>query len=199
MPPALTWLRTHRRTALELLGLVVVFCAGWALHRPAPRLEAQQRETAQVQQQQHRQVQASAVVHQVEQGTTIARAEQHRRVRTHREVHVLPSGERTIVTDTAEDDSATLETAQQVTVSLDLSSVLSGVVDRQETASASREASVIQTPAAPPSWRVGGLAGLSASGPVYGGEVSRRVLGPIWVGAWGLSVPAGGVSVGVEW
>lgn len=41
-----------------------------------------------------------------------------------------------------------------------------------------------------------GMAGLGVTGPVYGAAVSYRLAGPLYVGAWGLTVPAGGVSVG---
>lgn len=51
-----------------------------------------------------------------------------------------------------------------------------------------------------PNWRVGGLVGVDLSGPspAYGGQVERRIIGPVYVGAWGLSSGQAGLSVGVE-
>lgn len=57
-----------------------------------------------------------------------------------------------------------------------------------------------------PEWRLSLLAGASLQTPalplagplVVGVEVSRRVLGPVWVGVWGLTAGAAGVSIGVE-
>lgn len=59
-----------------------------------------------------------------------------------------------------------------------------------------------------PDWRVGVLAGVDARqvslvplspGPlVFGGIVERRLVGPVSVGAWGLSSATFGVSVSVE-
>lgn len=57
-----------------------------------------------------------------------------------------------------------------------------------------------------PEWRLNLLAGASLQTPtlplagplVVGVEVSRRVLGPVWVGVWGLTAGTAGVSVGVE-
>lgn len=34
--------------------------------------------------------------------------------------------------------------------------------------------------------------------PTFGAHVQRRILGPVWVGAWFQTVGAGGVSVGLE-
>jgi len=44
-----------------------------------------------------------------------------------------------------------------------------------------------------PDWLVGAKVGLQLDGrkPVYGGEVARRIIGPVFVGAW---VQAGGVT-----
>jgi hypothetical protein len=52
-----------------------------------------------------------------------------------------------------------------------------------------------------PEWRVSAKAGVEfGSGEfVWGGEVSRRCLGPIECGVWGLSNGTGGVSLGVTW
>lgn len=54
-------------------------------------------------------------------------------------------------------------------------------------------------------WTVSTLVGADASlvlrgelRPIFGGLVQRRVLGPVSVGAWGLSSGAGGVSLSLE-
>lgn len=51
-----------------------------------------------------------------------------------------------------------------------------------------------------PAWGVAARAGLS-SGPrfVYGAEVSRRVLGPLWLGAYATTAKEAGVIARVEW
>lgn len=57
-----------------------------------------------------------------------------------------------------------------------------------------------------PEWHVGVLAGFEPlhmspqlAGPfALGAQVERRVLGPIWLGAWGMSSGMAGVSVSVE-
>jgi hypothetical protein len=56
---------------------------------------------------------------------------------------------------------------------------------------------------APLNWHVSALVGAGVSlkplglGPlVYGASVERRVLGPVFVGVWGLSSAAGGITVG---
>lgn len=52
-------------------------------------------------------------------------------------------------------------------------------------------------------WLVGPMVGLGLDlKPVYGAHVERRIVGPVWAGAWGLGGPAGftaaGVSVSLE-
>ena len=40
---------------------------------------------------------------------------------------------------------------------------------------------------------------MSLTGPlIYGGEISRRIMGPIYLGAWGLSNASGGLSLSLE-
>lgn len=55
----------------------------------------------------------------------------------------------------------------------------------------------VQTPL--PDWRVGAMVGVDLGGPsvAYGAQIERRILGPIYVGAWGLSNGAGGVAIGI--
>ena len=57
----------------------------------------------------------------------------------------------------------------------------------------------VTTPA--PDWRASALVGLEVRGGelVYGAQLERRILGPISVGAWGLSSGAAGVSAGFAW
>lgn len=51
-----------------------------------------------------------------------------------------------------------------------------------------------------PQWRVSGLAAVSPNtiGMVYGGQVERRILGPIYVGAFGLTNSTFGINLGIE-
>lgn len=70
-----------------------------------------------------------------------------------------------------------------------------------ETVEVVREVEVVRQVRAPlPDWRLSGMVGLDIPGghAVYGGSVERRILGPIHVGAWGLSTGALGVSAGVS-
>ena len=64
----------------------------------------------------------------------------------------------------------------------------------------SKENNSITRTASKPNWKIEGLAGLKwgSSGPVYGIGVSKRILGPIFVGGWGLSDKTVGVSVGID-
>lgn len=54
---------------------------------------------------------------------------------------------------------------------------------------------------AKPQWKVSAMAGLGSNNlalPIYGAEVQKRLLGPIFVGAWGNSNKEGGISLGLE-
>jgi hypothetical protein len=54
-----------------------------------------------------------------------------------------------------------------------------------------------------PGWRGAFSAGwgpdLTAHPSTYGGELSRRLIGPVWVGVWGRTDKTGGVSLALEW
>jgi hypothetical protein len=69
--------------------------------------------------------------------------------------------------------------------------------DTSKTTSDSKEVS-----RAGPKWHIAGLGGLdihsSLVTPVYGAAVSRDILGPISVGAFGLTNGVGGVSIGIS-
>lgn len=52
-----------------------------------------------------------------------------------------------------------------------------------------------------PQWKVLGLAGIKAvdfGKPIYGGALERRVFGPFYIGAWGLSDGTAGIGAGFE-
>lgn len=71
-----------------------------------------------------------------------------------------------------------------------------------ETVEVVREVEVVRQVRAPlPDWRLSGMVGLDIPGAhaVYGASVERRILGPIHVGAWGLSSGSFGVAAGVVW
>lgn len=181
VPRALTWLKEHWRPVALATAVLVAFAAGWAAHRPAPRVEYRDRVV----------VQEHVVDHVVTRTVTVeAKQKQDEKV-VHKVVTRRADGSSVTTVDVASASEVNLQLGQ--TVAADLSHV--------QDVTAKRETSLVQTPAAPPRWRVEGLVGLELHGlqPVYGGQVSRRVLGPLWAGAWGLSSGVGGVSVGVEW
>ena len=205
MPPrALTWLRAHWRPVLAAgAALVLAFASGWAAHRPAPRVEMHQAEAEHTQQQAT--ATTSQVLAQAQTGNSSASAhlEEHKHVTVHRVTHTLPSGERTVTVDRTVDDGVTLVEAQQVVVSLSLQSTILGALATSADTTATRETSVVQTPAAPPSWSLAAVGGLGTRGPLYGGEAAHRVLGPLWLQAGVLVGPGVGVAgvagVRVEW
>jgi hypothetical protein len=52
-----------------------------------------------------------------------------------------------------------------------------------------------------PDWQLHVLGGIDLThsfNPIFGGEVDRRILGPIFVGAWGLSNGSAGLSLSLE-
>lgn len=60
----------------------------------------------------------------------------------------------------------------------------------------------VEKEAARARFQVAALAGFTLQAglsPVYGASVEYRVAGPVWVGVWGLSSPAAGVSLGLQW
>jgi hypothetical protein len=66
------------------------------------------------------------------------------------------------------------------------------------------ERTVIVREQARPSWRLTAAAGWKLDAPaqrpqVYGLDVSRRVAGPVWLGAWARTDRTAGVSLAVEW
>lgn len=67
-----------------------------------------------------------------------------------------------------------------------------------------REKTVVKfIEARPPNWTAGALVGWDSGKPVYGGIVSRRILGSIELGAWatttGLQMPIPGGALLVRW
>lgn len=78
--------------------------------------------------------------------------------------------------------------------------------DRQGTSTdTSKTTAEKLTSAGQPGWRVAvspgwDLRDLTDARPrTWGGEVDRRVLGPVWLGAWARSDKTGGLSVGFQW
>lgn len=52
-----------------------------------------------------------------------------------------------------------------------------------------------------PDWNIGVMTGPSfgrSHGATYGAMVERRVLGPIWLGAWGMSSKEAGIIIGLQ-
>ena len=55
-----------------------------------------------------------------------------------------------------------------------------------------------------PSWRVAGQLGWELGAPslrpqVFGGEVSRQIVGPVWLGLWARTDSTAGLSLALEW
>jgi hypothetical protein len=60
------------------------------------------------------------------------------------------------------------------------------------------------TKVAKPGWRASVLAGWDADAPalrpeLYGVEVSRRLVGTVWIGAWARTDRTGGLGLAMEW
>jgi hypothetical protein len=83
------------------------------------------------------------------------------------------------------------------------------VIDHTEDKSSSTrvEASKIVLAAERPNWSIAVMPGLDVrqavgsaglGGKMLGAAVERRVLGPIWLGAWGATTGTGGISVRLE-
>jgi len=60
----------------------------------------------------------------------------------------------------------------------------------------SKEASVVVN--LKPQWKAQGLVGLSKDGEVYGAGIERRIIGPVFMGAWGNTAKQVGISLSVE-
>ena len=52
--------------------------------------------------------------------------------------------------------------------------------------------------ASAPDWMIGGVIGLNKDGLAYGAHAQRRILGPVFLGAWGTTRKEAGLSVAVE-
>lgn len=115
-------------------------------------------------------------------------------------VAVKPDGSKTIqtVTDTDTDQATHSQTAQQT--------VATQQVQTQTEVTHSATTSVTVT-TVKPQWRVSALAGVDVLhlnqpallGPVQlGALVERRLIGPVWVGAFGLSSGTAGLALSLE-
>lgn len=180
---AVAWLRTRRReVAVGVVCAIGGVAAGYLIHRPETvtltRVQTVTRWKT-------RTVKVAATQ------TTQATRRQATVTRTVRHVRRLPTGEATVTVETltaSGTDATTLATATERTAA--------AVASGQATATVARE---VRT-AARPTWSLGALVGGSLSlRPVWGGYVRRRVVGPLWAGAWGLSSGVAGVSLGIEW
>lgn len=71
-------------------------------------------------------------------------------------------------------------------------------VESRKSDSKEKESTLIVS--AKPQWRAGALAGydLNQFKPVYGGEVERRILGPIFVGVWANTQSTVGAKLSIE-
>lgn len=173
------FLRAHWRKLLVAAAYVAAFLAGYASATgpsPAPVVVEQQRVDEEIEQH----VETSQDV----------RTDEREVVVVYRDRVVEPSGqvrEQSIETRTR--DRATVEQ----------------VVEQATRAEVREVERIVEVRPDPPDWRVTGLVGLQprllppSPGPVvFGAQVERRVTGPVWIGAWGLSNGTVGVGVSVE-
>jgi hypothetical protein len=201
-PRALAWLKNHWRPVAFAAALLVAFVAG-RVSRPPPRIEAHEKESVAATSAEQHQEQVATTAQQA----TTAATTKHRDEQVHAHVHqverITARGDRVVTTDTTFDDQVHVEEATHVEVAVNFTSLAQLSAASSSSSTSTRETSITQTPSAPPSWRVGAIAGLSTHGPVYGAEGAHRVFGPAWVGA-GVLVPSGQApivvaSVSFEW
>lgn len=180
------WLAYARAHWRELAGVLVA----WALAFAAGRASCRSPPAAVVQEQASSS--SSKAVDQVADVHQVARVETARRVRRRRTETRRPDGSSVITTDTAIDTRVDDHHQVQLAAVAEVREQEHHQVERELRLEPAREL---------PTWRVTALAGLRLGElqPVYGGQVSRRLAGPIWVGAWGLSSGTAGVAVAVEW
>lgn len=166
------------------VALLLAFAAGWAAHPdPDIRIDERGREAATVQ--------TVEVYGSAQEWVTRRELDQRRD-----EVRVvyrerLPDGterslERTETSDHRHEQEADAGHREEQAAKVERVEVVREVERRVE----------VSTPA--PDWRIAGLVGYDG-GVVYGASVDRRILGPITVGAWGLSSGSVGASVGIVW
>ena len=181
MVSPLPWLRAHWRPVVFATAVLVAFALGRGT-RPAPRIEYRDRVVTKT----------VTVEHQVEHVVYREAKQEQRHRAVHRVEVTRPDGTRVVTTDTAD----------QLAVNLQVGQTLALEASRAAATVQLQEHELHQEPSAPPSWRVGALVGVRAGWPLeplYGGEVAHRMLGPVWLGAWGLTAPAAGLSLSVEW
>lgn len=169
---ALAFARAHPRAiAACLAALLVAFAAGRFTRHP----ETKWRETVEVRTQYVDRWQERVVTREV------VKERVHKETRT----ETQPSGATVTV---AVEDSAT-----------DSASGSDAAASGETTVAQTVKAEEVKTESAAPSWRVSALGGLRFDGKrYYGGEVSRRIVGPIWLGVEARTDSAG-VAIGVEW
>lgn len=172
---SLAWLRGLHAdptcVAVAVLGLGALLIGLRAACRPPERVEERREVVEEVRQleEEHRQEETATVRH-------VETREERR-----------PDGAVTIVRveDERTEAAATVERERQADARAEL-----------------REVKV--TERARPSWRVSAQAGWSITRPsirpeLYGAEVSRRIVGPLWLGVWGRADRTAGVSLAMEW
>jgi hypothetical protein len=110
---------------------------------------------------------------------------------THRVETVKPDGTRTVTTDTNTERNR--DTTSDKTTHAEQQTVAQTETTREVT-------KTVEVTRERPQWRVGPLVGfdLRTRTPVYGGIVERRILGPVSLGAVGLSNGTLGLSLTLE-
>ena len=188
----LDFLRAHWRPVVVLVALLLAFFAGrYGTPTKTVTVHAETDHTAETQL-----AQARAQINTLSEQVKTLNTRKHE-VKT---VYVTRDGTKTEqdVTDTDTEQTATAQTETQKVATAQTETH----VDTTHTASTTTTVTAYR-----PEWRVSLLAGADMLhldrpqlfGPIQlGAMVERRILGPVWVGAFGLSSGVGGLALSVE-
>jgi uncharacterized membrane-anchored protein YhcB (DUF1043 family) len=202
------WERLKSRPVIFVLGLALGASLALFLARTGPSIEKIEKSTEREKShlvEQKAEVSSSTLQ---EAAAAAASTSKDLRVTVARRTSTAKDGAKIV------DEKITLEKQEKTAASSTASTQAAKVDTRVEYRDVIREVEKIRevqvkiSPALP-QWRVGALVGVNMPGwgsPVaplrgpfsYGGEVQRRILGPIWIGIWAVSSGQGGAAVELE-